>query len=86
MFLIWSDILGWIGMVLVLAAYFMVAFKKISAQSYVYHFLNLIGVVFLAVNVFAQKAWPVFVLDIVWGLVAIVAVANIKKGKLTEAN
>ena len=72
-----AEICGWIGMVLFLVAYFLVTFKKITADSRHYQFLNLIGAIFIGYNVFYAKVWPAFVLEIVW--VAIAMIALVKK-------
>jgi len=73
-----ADIAGWIGMILVLIAYALISFKKLSSQSSAYHLMNLVGVSCIGVNVFVQKAWPVFVLECIWGLVATVTLIKIR--------
>ena len=77
------DICGWIGMVLVLIAYALLSTNKIK-NGKVYQFLNLIAAVFMAVGLFPKNAWFSFALQVVWGIIALVAIVKIiinKKNK-----
>jgi hypothetical protein len=67
------EILGWIGTILILLAYFLVSNKKVSGDSTVYQLMNLLGVIGVGVNVFHQRAWPAVALQVVWGIIAIFA-------------
>jgi hypothetical protein len=44
------DILGWIGVAAVLAAYFMVSSKRFEGDSVIYQLLNLVGAGLLIIN------------------------------------
>ena len=68
-----AQILGWMGAILFLVAYFLVTFKKIEVASRSYQILNLKGAIALGINVFYQQAWPALALEIIWGTIAIVA-------------
>ena len=70
------DICGWIGMVLVLIAYALLSTNKIK-NGKVYQFLNLIAAVFMAVGLFPKNAWFSFALQVVWGIIALVAIVKI---------
>lgn len=72
-----TEMAGWIGMILVLTAYFLISFNKISSQKNIYQVLNLLGVLGIGINVFAQKAWPVFVLECIWATIAIISLFRI---------
>lgn len=74
------DILGWIGMILVLLAYILLSSNKINNGN-LYQILNLIAAVFMAIGLFPTKAWFSFSLQIVWAIVSIVSIIkiNIKK-------
>lgn len=77
---IFSEILGWLGMIIILLAYFLVSTKRLSPTSKKYQLLNLIGAIGVGFNVFYQGAWPTFVLQIAWGLIAFFAIMrNLKK-------
>ncbi len=72
------DILGWIGMVLVLVAYFLLSLEKIS-NGILYQALNLLAAIFMAIGLYPKSAWFSFKLQVVWGLVAIIAIIKITK-------
>ena len=65
------QIIGWIGTILILLAYYFVSSKKVDADSKIYQLMNLFGVIGVGINVLHQKAWPSVALQIVWGLIAI---------------
>ena len=71
-----AQISGWTGTVLFLLAYYLVTFKKVEATSRLYQILNLIGAVALGVNVFYAHAWPARALEIIWVIIAIVALVR----------
>lgn len=66
-----SEIVGWIGAVLVIGAYFLVSTKKLSPTSNTYQLMNLLGALGVGANVLVQKAYPSLAIQIVWGLIAI---------------
>ena len=70
------DILGWIGMVLVLLAYALLSTNKIE-NGKLYQTLNLIAATLMAIGLFPTKAWFSFKLQIIWALVAIIAFIKI---------
>ena len=70
------EIIGWIGMIIVLLAYFLITWKKIDRESKVYHSMNLFGAFLLGINSFINKAYPPTGLDIAWMLIAIYGLAK----------
>ena len=72
------DIIGWIGMILVLLAYILLSTNKISS-GILYQVLNLFAAIFMAIGLFPKNAWFSFTLQIIWGLVAIIGMYKIKK-------
>lgn len=75
------DVLGWIGMVLVLLAYALLSTNKINAGK-LYQAINLIAAIFMAIGLFPKNAWFSFALQIAWALIAIVSIIKtIKKEK-----
>lgn len=74
-----TQIFGWIGTTLILLAYALVSFKKFDATNRAYQWINLVGAVSLGVHVFSQKAWAAVTLEIIWGLIAVVALVRNKK-------
>lgn len=76
-----SEIVGWIGAFLVIAAYFLVSTKKLSPTSTTYQLMNLLGALGVGVNVLVQKAYPSLAIQIVWGLIALFALYKILSKK-----
>ena len=74
-------IAGWIGMVLILAAYYLVSAKKVTGQSRLYQLLNFFGAFGIAWNTLVQQAWPAMTLNVVWAIIAIRTLLLFKKGK-----
>lgn len=62
-----AAVAGWIGMAVLLFAY--ARRSWLSARTYA--LLNLVGAALLAVVCFATMAWPAFVLQCIWGLIAL---------------
>ncbi len=71
------DLMGWIGMVLVLLAYILLSTGKIK-NGMLYQFLNLFAGIFMAIGLFPKNAWFSFTLQVVWALVAIIAILKLK--------
>ena len=72
------DILGWIGMFLVLLAYGLLSTNKIK-QGKLYQVLNLIAATFMAIGRLPKNAWFSFALQVIWALIAIIAIIKIVK-------
>lgn len=66
------EILGWIGMLLITSAYFIVLYsKKITENSKIYNFMNLFGAILIIINSFYNGAYPSVGLNFVWSITAI---------------
>ena len=74
------NIFGWIGMLLVLLAYALLSTNKID-NGKVYQIINLLAAIFMAIGLFPTKAWFSFTLQIIWALIALVAIIKIIKKK-----
>lgn len=75
--MLFFDIMGWIGTAFVLIAYLLLSIGKIK-NGYLYQILNLLAGTFMAVGLFPKNAWFSFTLQIVWSVVAIVAIIKLK--------
>lgn len=73
------QIVGWVGTFLIVLAYFLVSYKKVDGSSKIYQGMNLLGAMGVGVNVFHQQAWPAVALQVVWGIIAIVALVRKQK-------
>ncbi|MBK5215390.1 MAG: hypothetical protein JJE53_01090 [Candidatus Pacebacteria bacterium] len=74
-----TEVIGWIGTVLIVLAYYLVSTNKISGTSRNYQLLNVFGALAVGVNVFKQAAWPAFTLEVVWVLIAIYSLIKHRK-------
>jgi len=70
------QIAGWVGMTMILGAYGLMSLKVIK-PGLAYQLLNLAGCGLMAVGLFPTEAWFSFTLQIVWGIIAIVAIIKI---------
>ena len=74
------EIVGWVGIGLILAAYYLVSVKKVEGDSGLYQWLNLVGAVGIVVNTLTHRAWPAMALNIVWGVIAVRTLMMGRKG------
>ena len=77
------DVMGWIGTVLVLIAYLLLSTNKINNVK-LYQILNLFASLFMAIGLLPKNAWFSFALQVIWGIIAIIALikmVNIKENK-----
>lgn len=72
--MVFITILGWVGSISYLAGYFLLTTKKISANRPFFHILNIIGAIGLVVNAVHFKDYPNVAVNIVWGIIALVAI------------
>jgi cell division protein FtsW (lipid II flippase) len=70
--------IGWVGTFLIVVAYFLVSYKKIDPGSHLYQTMNLLGAIGVGVNVFQQQAWPAVALQVIWGIIALIALIKRK--------
>ena len=68
------DILGWVGSVLVVAAYGLNTYKKITADSLAFYGLNIVGGVFLVIYSLEKGAYANTFINVIWVLIAIPAI------------
>lgn len=73
------QIVGWAGTFLIVFAYFLVSSKKVDSGSKIYQTMNFLGAVGVGVNVLHQQAWPALALQVVWGIIAIIALTRKQK-------
>ena len=78
------EIIGWIGAVLIVGAYFFNINGQLKSSSVVYIISNLLGGIFFTINTFVHQAYPSMIVNIIWVVIAIAAI--LKKNKPTRAN
>lgn len=67
------EALGWIGMVMLLAAYAAVSFDLVARDGVPYVAVNVVGAALVGVICAAKRAWPAFALEAAWILLTIPA-------------
>jgi len=72
----WHEIVGWLGMALLLTAYSLNSLEKMKA-SYVYQALNIFGALGVAISAFMKGAYPATALEVVWLLIAALAIVRL---------
>jgi hypothetical protein len=72
-----AEIIGWYGTVAIISAYALTSFGVLESQSAIYQVLNLTGAIGIVVVSLRKKAFQPAVLNIIWGVVALVALATL---------
>ncbi len=67
------EIIGWIGAVLIIGAYYLNINGKIKSSSTSYIVSNLLGGIFFTINTFVHQAYPSMIVNIIWVFIAIAA-------------
>jgi len=70
-------VVGGIGTIMVLAAYFLVSAGRIASASTAFQGLNLVGAALLAYYAVVLAAWASVALNAIWALIALVAVLRV---------
>jgi hypothetical protein len=65
------QVVGWIGAITMLVAYFLVAGKRLTTTSRLFHGANLVGGTGVAVSSVVQDAIPAFALNATWAMIAL---------------
>jgi hypothetical protein len=78
------DIAGWSGMLLILVAYALNSLGKMSANSQLYQWMNIVGAAGLIVNSGWNFAWPSATLNVVWLIIGILAIGRLRRRSAIE--
>lgn len=78
------EIIGWIGAVLIVGAYFFNINGKLKSTSAVYIISNLLGGIFFTINTLVHHAYPSMIVNIIWVIIAVAAL--FKKDKPSQSN
>lgn len=72
-----AEIAGWYGASAILAAYALVSFGVIVGEGLIFQLLNLTGAIgVITISIYKRVSQSIF-LNVVWTIVAIIAIANI---------
>ncbi|PJE81261.1 hypothetical protein COU58_03450 [Candidatus Pacearchaeota archaeon CG10_big_fil_rev_8_21_14_0_10_32_42] len=72
-----AGIFGWIGIVLILLAYFLVSYKFVLGDSLIYQAINFFGASGAFYNSYFKKSKPLMTLQLVWGIIALISIVKI---------
>lgn len=67
---LWADILGNIGVVCFLVAFFLLQREKVAHSSGLYLGLNLAGSILLIISLLVHWNLPAFLLETAWGIIS----------------
>lgn len=70
------DIAGWVGAIVLLAAYASVSTRRMQGDSPIYQVLNLLGGACLVINTVYYGAFPSAVVNLVWIGIAVYTLAR----------
>jgi hypothetical protein len=70
------DGVGWVGAALVVVAYALVSFDRLSPATLRYQTLNILGSIALIVNTAWHAAWPSTAVNIIWAAIALLALTR----------
>ena len=75
---LWMEVVGWIGAVLILAAYFLLTAGRLTAKDPAYQWMTVVGAAGFIANSGWNGAWPSAILNVIWvgiGLTALTRMA-----------
>ena len=80
------EVVGWAGALLILLGYIMVTTGRLTGRSPAFQWMNLLGAAGFIVNGWWHGALPSTVLNVIWLLIAAVALCRLwSKGSSTSA-
>jgi hypothetical protein len=81
------EVVGWSGALLILLAYLLLSMERLTSQSAVYQWMNVVGAAGFTVNGWWHGALPSASLNVIWMLIGGVALWRIaqRKGSSTSA-
>lgn len=81
------EVAGWVGASLILLAYLLLSMGKVTGQSPVYQWMNVVGAAGFTINGWWHGALPSAALNVIWMLIGGVALWRImaKRGSSTSA-
>ena len=75
-----SDIIASIGVIILLIAFLLNLYRKLSAESKVYSLLNFIGAGVCCFASYMIRFYPFIILEAIWAFVALVSLFKVPRG------
>ena len=82
---IFVNVVGWLGMALLISAYALVTTSRITGPSLSFQLMNLFGGGFLMVNSAYYSAWPSAALNLVWVVIGVAGLTRARLKAVTSA-
>ncbi|MDP9421443.1 MAG: hypothetical protein M3Q19_01185 [Pseudomonadota bacterium] len=81
------EVAGWTGAALILIAYLLLSMGRLTGQSVLYQWMNVVGAAGFTINGWWQGALPSAALNVIWMMIGGVALWRIahRKGSSTSA-
>ena len=79
----WVDIIGWIGSILIVVAYWMISMGRFKSDSRLYQGMNIVGSIFLVINTVYYHAYPSSALNVVWAMIGVYWIYRHRNNKNT---
>jgi len=75
-----SDIIASIGVIILLIAFLLNLYKKISPNSRAYTFMNFLGAAICGFSSYLISFYPFVVLESIWAIFALVSLIKVSRG------
>ena len=79
--MIFVEVAGWSGAVLILLAYLLISLGRLSAQSAIYQWMNAVGAAGFLLNGWWHGALPSAALNVIWMMIGVLALWRIYRRK-----
>lgn len=73
------EVAGWAAALLILAAYLLVSTGRLSGQSAVFQWMNVVGAAGFVLNGWWHGAWPSTTLNVAWAAIGMVTLVRIAR-------
>ncbi len=73
----WYDIVGSIGVMMIIGAYFLLQLQKISSTSIPYSLLNAVGASLVLISLYFDFNFPSFIIEFFWLVISLFGIGNI---------
>ncbi|HCU89119.1 MAG TPA: hypothetical protein DGR97_04210 [Gammaproteobacteria bacterium] len=79
----WYDLVGTVGVVLILTIYYLLQVGRIEPRGFIYSFVNLLGAGFIAVSLVYEFNFSALLIEICWMLISLIGVARYLRQRST---
>lgn len=76
MSLAWYDVLGSVGVAVIIVAYVLLQFERLRSEQLAYSLLNAIGALLILVSLYFSFNFPSFVVEFFWLLISLYGIGK----------